>query len=84
MMRRSDERLHLGRACVVTDGDDGDLALLDERIEGADAAAIARAHAVDLVHDENHALGPICEVNLLRGADDLPAVSGGVRKGGVD
>ena len=51
-----DERSHLLRLGVVGDADDRDLGLLDQLIEGADAAAVTSAHAVDLVHDK-HRLG---------------------------
>ena len=51
-VRRVLQRLHLLRLVVVGDADDRNLGLLDQNVEGANAAAITRTHAVDLVHDQ--------------------------------
>lgn len=53
---RSDERLHLGVAPVVADGDDGDFRLLDEGVEGANTSAVSGRHSIDLVHDDDRLL----------------------------
>ena len=68
------QRLHLGVAAVVADADDRHLRLADQRIDRADAAAVAAGHAVDLVHDDHRAVGDR-DVGAGRGA---PALDGAV------
>ena len=51
------EALQLLVVLVVADADDGDLADLYARYELHHAAAVAAAHAVNLVHDQAHLLG---------------------------
>jgi hypothetical protein len=45
------QRAHLGALAVVADADDRHQRLLDQRDQRRRAAAVARRHAVDLVHD---------------------------------